>query len=221
MGAVCALKKGRRSEILFFVVSAAIFYAFSLGRYCEPAYRVIFALPFGDLIRCPVKWHHLTELCLAVLAAYGIDGLRQTIGERGLARFGGLGTVVVCALVLFGAFDLVSEANRFCAPVSMKEARRTNSTMQLTILSRQQFQNPQVAAMARAGRIVSVANYMGNPDYFVVGILEPYKLDKHPADTTAILLGLVSLLSVFTVVMLAVRSRGSLESARQALVPPR
>ena len=48
-----------------------------------------------------------------------------------------------------------------------------NASMQMMVLSRQQFHDPKVAAMVRAGRIVSIANYLGNPDYFLVGVLEP------------------------------------------------
>ena len=32
------------------------------------------------------------------------------------------------------------------------------------------------AAMARAGRIVSLASYMGNPDYYIVSVLQPFEL---------------------------------------------
>ena len=197
-----------RSEIAFFVIAALVFYSLSLGRYFEPAYRVIFALPFGDLIRCPVKWHHLTELCIAVLAAYGIDAIRKTLDKvKVLEKVGGLGAVVVCAAVLLGALNLAAEAKRYCAPVNVAAARRTNSLMQMTILPRQQFQNPQVAAMVRAGRIVSIANYLGNPDYFVVGVLEPFKQEKLKCDPVAIGLGCVSLLSVLGVFWLVLKRK--------------
>jgi len=187
-------------DILFFAVSALVFYAFSLGRYFEPAYRLIFALPAGDLIRCPVKWHHLTELCLCVLAGYGLERLKGLRCLRGLR-----GTVILGALVVFAAGDLAFEASRFCAPVNVGAARRTNSTMQMTILPRQQFQNPQVAAMVRAGRIVSVANYLGNPDYFVVGILEPWKPGERKTDAFAVGLGVISLLAAAGALFLSFR----------------
>lgn len=169
-GLLSACQRSARGEILFFTFAALVFYALSLGRYFEPAYRVVFALPFGDLIRCPVKWHHLTELCLCVLAGYGIEALRGLRPLRGLR-----GVWIVGAVVLWGAVDLATEAHRFCAPVNVGPARRMNASMQMTVLSRQQFQDPQVAAMVRAGRIVSIANYLGNPDYFLIGVLEPHK----------------------------------------------
>jgi len=187
------------SDVVFFGVAALVFYSFSLGRYFEPAYRVIFALPAGDLIRCPVKWHHLTELCLCALAGYGIESLRGLRVLRGLR-----GEMILAALVLIGAANLAFEAKRFCAPVNVGPARRMNATMQMTILPRQQFQNPQVAAMAKAGHIVSIANYMGNPDYFVVGILQT---NKKPGwakpDGLAVGLGVVSLLTALGALGLA------------------
>ena len=195
----------QKSDVLFFLVAGLVFYAFSLGRYFEPAYRVIFSLPFGDLIRCPVKWHHLTELCLAVLAGYGLETLLGRLGQLG--RLGRFAPWIVGAVVLVGAIDLAGEAKRFCAPVNYGSARRTNSTMQLTILPRQQFQDPQVAAMVRAGRIVSQANYMGNPNYFVVGVLTPYQSGKATPDATNLALGVLSLLTVCGVLAL-VRRRG-------------
>jgi len=137
-----------------------------------------------------VKWHHLTELCLCVLAGFGVERL------KGLRVLSGLrGELVLAAVLLFGAANLAAEAKRFCAPVNVGQARRTNALMQMTVMPRQQFQDPQVAAMVRAGRIVSIANYLGNPDYFVVGVLEPYKPAKGKADPLAIGLGMISLLA--------------------------
>ena len=68
--------KTSRSDLLFFLIAAILCWTFSMGRYCEPVYRVIFLLPFGDYLRAPVKWHHLTEFSICVLAAYGIESLR-------------------------------------------------------------------------------------------------------------------------------------------------
>ena len=184
--------KTLHSDLFFFLVAAILCWLFSMGRYCEPAYRIIFALPFGDLIRCPVKWHHLTELCLAVLAGYGIEALAARLGQLG--RAGRFAPLIVGAVVLLGAFDLATEAHRFCAPVNVGPARRMNASMQMTILPRQQFQNPQVAAMVQAGRIVSIANYMGNPDYFLVGVLDRVKpRENGEISLWTVILGLLSI----------------------------
>ena len=155
--------------VRFFVAAAVVFWLFSLGRYCAPVYRLVYALPFGDYLRAPVKWHHLTEFCLCFLAACGIDLLARLLSR--VPALAAKSVWIVGALVLVGLVDLASSAHRYCAPVSVREARRTGSTMQMTVLPRQQFQTPQVAVMVRRGQVVSIASYMGHPDYFVVGIL--------------------------------------------------
>lgn len=183
-------EKAFRKEVLFFTVAAIAFYCFSLGRNFAPAYRFVFALPFGDLIRCPVKWHHLTELCLAVLAAYGIAGLSSVLSR---VRAGAL---IVGALVLWGVADLARNDALYCAPVDISSARRQNLMSQMSILRRSDFANPQVAAMVRAGQIVSVANYLGNPDVFLVQVLqrhEPHKDKEIPVGIA--ILGILSFLT--------------------------
>lgn len=110
------------AEVVFFAVAAVVFWLFSMGRYCESVYRLVYALPFGDYLRAPVKWHHLTELCLAVLAAYGIDRLGRLDCLRGLR-----GTVVLAALVLFGAADLARIDSLYCAPIDLSIVRAKNS----------------------------------------------------------------------------------------------
>lgn len=194
--------KGWRRDVVFFAVAALVFYSLSLGRYFAPAYRLVFVLPFGDLIRCPVKWHHLTELCLAVLAAYGIAGLSNV-----LSRFKA-GPWIVGALILFGVADLARNDALYCAPVDISAARRQNMMSQMTILRRADFANPQVASMVKSGQIVSVANYLGNPNVFLVQVLqrhEPHK-DKD-VSTFAIVFGLISILTSSGVAWYAVAGR--------------
>ena len=205
--ALCGIALGRkRRDVWFFTCAALVFYALSLGRYFEPAYRIVFALPFGDLIRCPVKWHHLTEFCLVVLSAYGIQGILESkVLAAAWAQRRRLGLWLVCAVVVLGAFDLALEAKRFCAPVNVSEARRTNSSMQMTILPRQQFQNPQVAAMVKAGRIVSIASYLGNPDYFVVGILDRWTPRKSSdVSLFSLVFGLLSILTTLSIAIYSI-----------------
>lgn len=110
--ALCALAFGwRRGEIAFFAVAAVFFWLFSLGRHCEIVYRCIYALPFGDYLRAPVKWHHLTEFCICVLAAYGIG-----FASERLSAAWRYGKFVVPALVLVGAADLARINRLYCAP---------------------------------------------------------------------------------------------------------
>lgn len=200
----CETGTGRRApDVLFFSLAAVVFYLFSLGRFCEPVYRLVYALPFGDYLRAPVKWHHLTELCLCVLAAYGIEGLLNLAWLKG--RRGGL--LAVGALVLFGAFDLARNDRLYCAPVDLRRVRQTNSDMQMSVMRREDFANPQVAEMVKRGAVVSLANYLGNPDLYLVEVLTPRKPAKEPLPPWSIAawLGCLSLLGSAVVIVCAVR----------------
>ena len=193
---------GRNADIVFFAVSAVVFCLFSMGRYCEPVYRIVYMLPFGDYLRAPVKWHHLTEFCLCVLAGFGIAALEGWI-ERYARGRGKLLRALNCALaafVLWGAVDLAVEARRFCAPVDYSVAVRTGCKSDLTVLSRRQFQDPQVADMVRRGMIVSVASWLGSPDAYLVQVLNPQGHPK-PAKPKPLplTLGIVSVVSAIAV----------------------
>ena len=180
----------RSSDVWFFAGAAVLCCLLSFGRYCEPAYRLVYALPFGDYLRAPVKWHHLTEFSLCVLAGFGLEGLLSLAWLRGRR---GLGLVV--ALVLVGATDLARIDRLYCAPVDLRRVRQTNSDMQMNVLRREDFANPQIAEMVRGGRIVSLANYLGNPDLYLVEILTPRstKKDSSPPLSVATGLGILSL----------------------------
>ena len=102
------------STIIFFFASSVVFWLFSMGRYCEPVYRLVYALPFGDYLRAPVKWHHLTEFCLCVLAGYGIWGWMYWVRAKWLSDR--VKTAAVAVLVLLGVVDLVSNDRLYCAP---------------------------------------------------------------------------------------------------------
>ena len=158
-----------RSDILFFLIAAILCWLFSMGRYCEPVYRVIFSLPFGDYLRAPVKWHHLTEFCLAVLAGYGLEGLLGRLGRLGQA--GRFAPWILGAAVLIGAIDLARIDRLYCAPVDLREAKRQNADMRMTFLRKGDFNDPQVAAMVKAKRIVALAQ--PNSEMYLVGVLQP------------------------------------------------
>jgi hypothetical protein len=116
LGAVLAFKTRKfRADAAFFLAAGLVFWVFSMGRFCEPAYRLVFALPMGDYIRAPVKWHHLTEFCIAVLAGFGVESLLRLFAEKGgvIAKRGRLALAV---LVLWGVADLAKEDSLFCAP---------------------------------------------------------------------------------------------------------
>ena len=61
--------------------------------------------------------------------------------------------------------------------------------------------------MARAGRIVSHANYLGNPDYFLVSVLQPCEPRKpHSPTASEVLFGLLSFLTTVGVSAVGVAS---------------
>ena len=188
--------------MLFFAVAAFVFWVFSLGRNCEPVYRLVYMLPFGDYLRAPVKWHHLTEFCLCVLAGFGIAALGRWLeaGAKGSTRLTLAFRCAIAALVLWGVIDLAGEARRFCAPVDYSKAIQKGCSSQLTVLTRQQFQDPQVAEMVRRGLVVSVANWLGSPDAYLVQVLQPLEPPKSAEPKSLPLtLGVVSVLAVVVV----------------------
>jgi len=204
-------KEEGREDIIFFAVAAILFWLFSMGRYVEPVYRIVYALPFGDSLRAPVKWHHLTEFCICVLAGFGISALWRWIEVFAEAKSPRLVLVLKCALValvLIGAADLAVEAKRFCAPVDYTKAIQKGCSAQLTVLTRQQFQDPQVAEMARRGLIQSVASWLGSPDAYLVQVLQPLKAPK-PATPKPVplALGIVSVVAAIGVVVLSCRRK--------------
>ena len=179
------------SDYAFFAVAAILCWLFSMGRYCEPVYRVIFSLPFGDYLRAPVKWHHLTEFCLCVLAGYGIERIKEQ-GER--RKCGILASLILGAVVMVGAIDLARIDRLYCAPVDLREAKRQNANFQMTFLRKSDFNNPQVAAMVQAKKIVALAQ--PNPEMYLVGVLQPRGPKKDqpwPPMGTGTWLGILSL----------------------------
>lgn len=126
-GAACAFRRkrgGSAGDAGFLAAAAAVFWLFSLGRYCEPVYRLVYALPFGDYLRAPVKWHHLTEFCLCALAGYGLDLLRRAAG----AKMPRLAAASLAAVVAFaGAMDLARVDRLYCAVDSIAPFRAPNA----------------------------------------------------------------------------------------------
>ena len=129
-GVFFAVRRGNgsqsgRKEIAFFACAAIVFWLLSMGRYLEPLYRVVFMLPIGDSIRAPVKWHHLTELCLCILAGYGMEAIRLRLMAAG--RLPGWAVcTVMCAVVLFGAADLARIDRLYCAAVDLSIVQAKN-----------------------------------------------------------------------------------------------
>ncbi|MCR5838799.1 MAG: hypothetical protein K6G94_04115 [Kiritimatiellae bacterium] len=139
------------STIIFFFASAVVFWLFSMGRYCEPVYRLVYALPFGDYLRAPVKWHHITEFCLCVLAGYGIWGWMYWVRAKWLSDR--VKTAAVAVLVLLGVVDLVSNDRLYCAP------HRADAEMQF--VDGRMLQDPRGVAQLNQMRARVLGTYQG------------------------------------------------------------
>ena len=176
--------------ILFFVISAVVFWLFSMGRYCEPVYRLVYALPFGDYLRAPVKWHHLTEFCLCVLAGYGIWGWMKVEDKRASLRVKTIGAVVV---ILLGVVDLVSNDRLYCAP------HRADADMQF--VDARILKDPRGMEQIRQMRAHVLGTYRGGalievPKAFPKFAQAPELPSPNP---TTLVLGVLSLLGTVAV----------------------
>ena len=192
-----------RTDIAFFAIAAVVCWLLSMGRYCEPVYRVVFSLPFGDYLRAPVKWHHLTEFCLVILAGFGIEALLSLVSR--VSSLKSFALPIVGAVVMIGACDLARVDHLYCAPVDLREAKRQNANFQMTFLRRSDFNNPQVAAMVQAKKIVALAQ--PNPETYLVGVLQPRGPQKEqpwPSMGVATWLCLLSLLTSASAVVASV-----------------
>jgi hypothetical protein len=191
----------RASDVWFFAAAAAVCWLFSLGRHCPGVYRLVYALPFGDTLRGPVKWHHLTEFCLCVMAGLGLMRLWALAPRRGRWI-----RPVLAAVALAGAVDLAVVAKRYCAPVDIGEAKRQNCSMTYAYLRRGDFARPQIAARVKERRIVPVAQPA--PDVYLVGVLEPWGAPARAgAWGRAAWLGVFSVLASVAACALAVSRR--------------
>ena len=89
------------SDVPFWTISALVVYLCALGCF-TPFYRLVFALPFGDYLRAPVKFVHLLEFCVAVLAGYGLAWAHE--------RFGSARAWVGAALCVLAAVNVIDLA---------------------------------------------------------------------------------------------------------------
>jgi len=107
-------------DVPFWLGAALVVYLCALGGF-TPFYRLVYALPFGDMMRCPVKFVHLLEFCVAVLAGFGLDFLRT--------RLAGKGSWVVPVLAVLAAvnvFDLARVDARYLAVQDVSFGRAPN-----------------------------------------------------------------------------------------------
>jgi len=69
-----------RAIVIFWSITAIIATLLALGRYA-PLYRLFYSLPLMHNLRAPVKFHHLTELAVAILSAFGLAAALQSAAD--------------------------------------------------------------------------------------------------------------------------------------------
>ncbi len=199
-----ALTPARR-DILFFAVCAFVFWLFALGRFCEPVYRLIYALPFGNYLRAPVKWHHLTEFALVVLSGYGLEALARLLARTSLSRT--LQTALLAALIVVGTVDLARIDALYCAP--------RKADFDLQFIDAQSLQRPDVQAQLRRAKI-HVKGYYGSAALLEIpGQRQDGDTSIPRAQPLVLVLALISLLTDFAILYWCVRDAILARKARQ------
>ncbi len=120
-----------RSDIPFWIGAAVLFFVCSLGRF-TPFYKLVFSLPFGDYLRAPVKYHHLVEFCVAVLAGFGIDAIvKGYVKDKARIKAASfvVGSIAVLLFVLWMATDqtaLSASISKLGFPMAMAKSSAAN-----------------------------------------------------------------------------------------------
>ena len=96
----------------FWMGAAALLYLCALGGF-TPFYKIVYALPFGSTMRCPVKFVHLLEWCVAVLAGLGFEAAWRGFKRDGAAAMGL--KIAVLALAVINVIDLARVDAKYCA----------------------------------------------------------------------------------------------------------
>jgi hypothetical protein len=73
------------SDIPFWCGVWAVCLVLAMGRY-TPVYRLFYAIPYMEYIRCPVKFHHLVEVATAFLAGFGVDAFLRALPGTSVLR---------------------------------------------------------------------------------------------------------------------------------------
>ncbi len=108
---LCAALASSRGDIAFWCAASALLLLCAFGAF-TPFYRLVFALPVGDLIRCPVKFVHLLEWCVAALAGFGAHAVLSSrlAGKAPLAS-----ALAVAAALAANVAHLAAVDSRYCA----------------------------------------------------------------------------------------------------------
>ena len=121
-GLKARLRRAVESDVPFWTAAALWCVVLSMGRF-TPAYRLVYSLPVMDYLRAPVKFHHLTELCVSVLAGYGVATALGGTGKARAAAAWVCGALAAALMVLGVAFG--SDAAAISAGIAKLGIART------------------------------------------------------------------------------------------------
>ena len=109
-----------RGEIVFWAVAALISLFAAMGCF-TPFYNLVFSMPFGGYLRAPVKFVHLVEFAVAVLAGFG--------AAAALERFSAVKAAfwIVLGLAMVNVVDLARVDALYLGPQDIAFQRGENA----------------------------------------------------------------------------------------------
>ena len=114
-------------DVWFWTAAAFVYLLCAFGGF-TPFYRLVYALPMGDYIRCPVKFVHLLEFCAAALAGFGVQALLDAAKAKGWAK---AAFWALAALALVNVVDLARVDRRFLAVEDVTFVRAPNAAAEV------------------------------------------------------------------------------------------
>lgn len=99
----------------FWIGTAIVCTFFAMGRF-TPVYKLFYSIPYMSFIRCPVKFHHLTELAVMILAGFGIDMLLRPYLSK-IRKQGWIIAAACSGLALIGVFIVIISQSKMVANI--------------------------------------------------------------------------------------------------------
>ena len=111
-------------DVTFWIGAGVLMYVCALGCF-TPFYKLVFSLPFGGSLRAPVKFVHLLEFCVAVLAGFGFEAAWRAFKRDGTAAFGVKAVLVVLAVANIAHLAYID--SKYCAVEDVSFMRLPNA----------------------------------------------------------------------------------------------
>lgn len=120
---VAASSRRSISDVFFWTAAFVVCLFCAFGGF-TPFYRLVYVLPMGDYIRCPVKFVHLLEFCAAALAGFGIQAILDFAKEKNIAK---PVAYAVAFFALVNVVDLARVDSRYLAVEDVTFIRADNA----------------------------------------------------------------------------------------------